>query len=146
MSTRPVRLCTLPKLAYPWQAATTLSSCGMIPVAVKPSCQACLLNPTAHQMTGPRRRVPLKLAAINQGQLVMQYAATVAGVKTALLLDTGSTGNFITKALAKEAAIPIAKVTQTVLTGGGEVAIRGKCTPRLIVQNHSSSPILLCHR
>ena len=94
------------------------------------------------QDDGPRIRVkkPHTLSALGTS-LSLQFIGTLDGNEARVLIDTGATGCFVSQSLAgKLYKAPKEMKSQPIQVTGGYVNADARCSPRLILQQHHSSP------
>ena len=96
------------------------------------------------QDDGPRVR-PKKVQVLSAvgTSLTMQFQGTMDGehVRIHVLVDSGATSCFVSQALAsKLRKSPVSVNVPPIHVAGGQVAVLGRCNPRLMLQGHHSSP------
>lgn len=93
-----------------------------------------------------QRRVTPHVLALSGQNLKMTFTCLLGNRKARVLIDTGATACFMTKAHAAHmtAEVKTSKCSLvSIIGGGGVAAVLGSCAPRLSLQGHVSSPTFL---
>ena len=89
---------------------------------------------------------PIQKLAMSGQNLKMTFEGLLGNHPAKILIDSGATTCFMTKAFAQKVT---AKIDNTLnnpdvsVVGGGSVPVHGRCSPRLRIQEHVSSPHFL---
>ena len=76
---------------------------------------------------------------------VMAFDSTIGNQRVLVLLDSGASCNFMSKAFADRLSAPITKVNvpDVAIAGGGTIGVLGRICPRMHIQDHVSNPNFL---